>query len=118
MVHWMRNRQPRFKGGYQGEMERPSPSYVIDVSSPETKQNICPILTYYRCSHLWQGYTVLLTRFLLDISIPLSIKTNTPSTSSDGHQKAEGYSQAPAVANLLYGMELVLTSRLSCKHMM
>jgi hypothetical protein len=34
MVHWMRNRQPRFKGGYQGEMERPSPSYVIDVGPP------------------------------------------------------------------------------------
>jgi polyadenylation factor subunit 2 len=41
----MRNRQPRFKGGYQGEIERPSPSYVIDVSSPKTKQNRCPILT-------------------------------------------------------------------------
>ena len=31
MVHWMRNRQPRYKGGYQGEVERPSPSYIIDV---------------------------------------------------------------------------------------
>ena len=31
MVHWMRNRQPRYKGGYQGEMERPSASYIIDV---------------------------------------------------------------------------------------
>jgi hypothetical protein len=34
IVHWMRNRQPRFKGGYQGEMERPSPSYIVDVRSP------------------------------------------------------------------------------------
>jgi len=33
MVHWMRNRQPRYKGGFQGETERPSPSYIIDVSS-------------------------------------------------------------------------------------
>jgi hypothetical protein len=37
MVHWMRNRQPRFKGGYQGEMERPSPSYITDVSSKQAK---------------------------------------------------------------------------------
>ncbi|KAJ8068086.1 hypothetical protein OCU04_003660 [Sclerotinia nivalis] len=34
MVHWMRNRQPRYKGGYQGEMERPSPSYMIDMLPP------------------------------------------------------------------------------------
>ncbi|RDL38156.1 Uncharacterized protein BP5553_05589 [Venustampulla echinocandica] len=34
MVHWMRNRQPRFKGGYQGEFERPSPSYIIDILPP------------------------------------------------------------------------------------
>jgi hypothetical protein len=32
MLHWIRNRQPRWKGGYQGEMERPSPSYIVDVS--------------------------------------------------------------------------------------
>ncbi|KAK0121958.1 pre-mRNA cleavage and polyadenylation factor (CPF) complex subunit [Cadophora gregata] len=34
MVHWMRNRQPRFKGGYQGEMERPSASYIVDMVPP------------------------------------------------------------------------------------
>lgn len=34
MVHWLRNRQPRFKGGYQGEMERPSPSYIVDMLPP------------------------------------------------------------------------------------
>ena len=32
MVHWIRNRRPRYKGSFQGEMERPSPSYIIDVS--------------------------------------------------------------------------------------
>lgn len=32
MIHFMRNRQPRYKGGFQGEMERPSPSYIVDVS--------------------------------------------------------------------------------------
>ena len=31
MVQWMRNRQPRFRGGVTMEMERPSSSYVIDV---------------------------------------------------------------------------------------
>ena len=31
MVQWMRNRQPRYKGGARIEMERPSPSYIIDV---------------------------------------------------------------------------------------
>ena len=35
IVHWMRNRQPRFKSGYQGEMERPSPSYIVDVCHPK-----------------------------------------------------------------------------------
>lgn len=32
MVHWMRNRKPRFQGGFHGEVERPSPSYIVDVS--------------------------------------------------------------------------------------
>ena len=31
MVQWMRNRQPRFKGGAKLEMERPSPSFVVNV---------------------------------------------------------------------------------------
>ncbi|KAG9242464.1 WD40-repeat-containing domain protein [Calycina marina] len=39
MVHWMRNRQPRYKGGYQGEMERPSPSYIIDMLPPLARPN-------------------------------------------------------------------------------
>jgi hypothetical protein len=32
LLHWIRNRQPRWKGAYHGEMERPSPSYIVDVS--------------------------------------------------------------------------------------
>lgn len=28
----MRHRQPKYKGCYRGELERPSPSYLIDVS--------------------------------------------------------------------------------------
>jgi hypothetical protein len=32
MLHWMRNRQPQWKGGYDGERERPLPSFIIDVS--------------------------------------------------------------------------------------
>ncbi|CZT06824.1 related to polyadenylation factor I subunit 2 [Rhynchosporium graminicola] len=39
MVHWMRNRQPRFKGGYQGEAERPSPSYIVDMVPPLARIN-------------------------------------------------------------------------------
>ncbi|SZF04409.1 unnamed protein product [Blumeria hordei] len=34
LIHWMRNRQPRYKGGYSGEVERPSPSYIIDILPP------------------------------------------------------------------------------------
>ena len=33
MVQWMRHRQPRYKGGGRMEMERPSPSYIVDVCS-------------------------------------------------------------------------------------
>ena len=33
MVHWMRHRQPRYKGGGRMEMERPSLSYTVDVCS-------------------------------------------------------------------------------------
>ncbi|OBT87340.1 hypothetical protein VE02_03008 [Pseudogymnoascus sp. 03VT05] len=34
MVHWMQNRQPRYKARLQGEMERPSPSYIVDMLPP------------------------------------------------------------------------------------
>lgn len=40
MVHWMQNRQPRYKARLQGEMERPSPSYIVDVSTP-CINNLC-----------------------------------------------------------------------------
>lgn len=33
MVQWMRHRQPRYKGGPTVELERPSPSYIVDVCS-------------------------------------------------------------------------------------
>lgn len=33
MAHWMRNRNPRYKGSFQGEAERPSASYIVDVSN-------------------------------------------------------------------------------------
>jgi hypothetical protein len=33
MAHWMQYRQPRYKAKFQGEMERPSPSYIVDVST-------------------------------------------------------------------------------------
>lgn len=31
IVHWMRHRQPRYKGSFVGETERPSNSYIVDV---------------------------------------------------------------------------------------
>ncbi|TQS36801.1 hypothetical protein Golomagni_02739 [Golovinomyces magnicellulatus] len=34
MVHWIRNRQLRYKGSYRGELERPSPSYIVDMLPP------------------------------------------------------------------------------------
>jgi hypothetical protein len=46
VVHWMRNRQPRFKGGYQGEMERPSPSYIVDVCHP------CDLSSHLGLTHI------------------------------------------------------------------
>ncbi|KAI9789662.1 MAG: pre-mRNA cleavage and polyadenylation factor (CPF) complex subunit, partial [Piccolia ochrophora] len=34
MVHWMRRRRARYRAGPTGEMERPSPSYVVDMLPP------------------------------------------------------------------------------------
>ncbi|KAI5924885.1 WD40 repeat-like protein [Camillea tinctor] len=34
MAHWMRNRQPRMKGAFKGEVERPSASYIVDMLPP------------------------------------------------------------------------------------
>lgn len=33
VTHWLRNRIPNYKGSYNGESERPSPSYIVDVST-------------------------------------------------------------------------------------
>lgn len=35
MVQWIRTRKPRYKGGHQIEVERPSASYVVDVSATD-----------------------------------------------------------------------------------
>lgn len=32
LLHWQRNRVPNYKGSYIGESERPSASYIVDVS--------------------------------------------------------------------------------------
>ncbi|RAL15095.1 WD40 repeat domain-containing protein [Aspergillus homomorphus CBS 101889] len=34
LIHWMRTRQPRYKGGHRMEVERPSASYVVDMLPP------------------------------------------------------------------------------------
>ena len=45
MVQWMRHRQPRYKGGGRMEMERPSPSYIVDVcSSTRAQDSADPIM--------------------------------------------------------------------------
>lgn len=31
VLHWMRDRAPNYRGGYTGERERPSASYIVDV---------------------------------------------------------------------------------------
>ncbi|KLU84289.1 polyadenylation factor subunit 2 [Magnaporthiopsis poae ATCC 64411] len=37
LVHWMRHREARYKGAYHGEVERPSPSYIIDMLPPHAR---------------------------------------------------------------------------------
>ncbi|GAB1320660.1 pre-mRNA cleavage and polyadenylation factor (CPF) complex subunit [Madurella fahalii] len=37
IVHWMRNRQPRYKGSFLGETERPSASYIVDMLPPHAR---------------------------------------------------------------------------------
>ncbi|KAL8853106.1 MAG: hypothetical protein Q9221_001988 [Calogaya cf. arnoldii] len=37
MVHWMRNRQPRYKGAPKVKMERPSPGYIAHMLPPAAK---------------------------------------------------------------------------------
>ena len=60
MVQWMRHRQPRYKGGGRVEMERPSPSYAVDVCSfvrIQASADPSP-LTFFltdRCSRLPQN---------------------------------------------------------------
>ncbi|KAH8673583.1 WD40-repeat-containing domain protein [Xylariales sp. PMI_506] len=34
MAHWIRNRNPRYKGSFKGEAERPSASYIVDMLPP------------------------------------------------------------------------------------
>jgi hypothetical protein len=36
ITHWQHDRAPGYKGGYTGEAERPSVSYIVDVSHPST----------------------------------------------------------------------------------
>jgi hypothetical protein len=36
VLHWMRDRAPNYRGGYTGERERPSASYIVDVRNKST----------------------------------------------------------------------------------
>jgi hypothetical protein len=70
IVHWMRNRQPRFKGGYQGEMERPSPSYIVDVCDFYIPW-VTSIITLLRYCRHYRDFQTLQTRFLQSIFMTL-----------------------------------------------
>ncbi|KAK0711045.1 WD40-repeat-containing domain protein [Lasiosphaeris hirsuta] len=37
IVNWMRHRQPRYRGSYSGEVERPSASYIVDMLPPHAR---------------------------------------------------------------------------------
>ncbi|KAL2144572.1 hypothetical protein VTI28DRAFT_8891 [Corynascus sepedonium] len=37
IVHWMRHHQPRYKGSFAGEAERPSISYIVDMLPPHAR---------------------------------------------------------------------------------
>ncbi|OAA58605.1 WD repeat protein [Niveomyces insectorum RCEF 264] len=37
LVHWMRHRRPKYRGGYLGEVERPSASYIVDMLPPAAR---------------------------------------------------------------------------------
>ncbi|KAJ5888732.1 hypothetical protein N7495_008773 [Penicillium taxi] len=39
MVQWMRNRRPQYRGGNRMEVERPSPSFAVDVMPPMARIN-------------------------------------------------------------------------------
>lgn len=44
VVHYMRHRQPRYRGSYAGEVERPSPSYIVDVRTNTSHEPAALIL--------------------------------------------------------------------------
>lgn len=56
MAHWMRNRNPRYKGASRGEAERPSASYIVDVSPCHGTLFlwIVVMLICIRCFLLWR----------------------------------------------------------------
>ncbi|KAH8894997.1 WD40 repeat-like protein [Thozetella sp. PMI_491] len=37
IVHWMRHRQPKYRGSFKGEVERPSASYIVDMLPPHAR---------------------------------------------------------------------------------
>lgn len=77
VTHWMRHRQPKYKGSYRGEFERPSPSYLVDVSCPSPVFQ--PLLTrLFRCSHQQPDPPMRQTPYQVDGSISLSTRLSTP----------------------------------------
>jgi hypothetical protein len=44
ITHWLHHRVPNYKGGYNGESERPSPSYIVNVSCNYTPDVVTGLL--------------------------------------------------------------------------
>ena len=55
IVHWMRHRQPRYKGSFVGETERPSNSYIVDVGFLSCSAANCWLTPYLDAAAPCQG---------------------------------------------------------------
>jgi hypothetical protein len=70
VTHWLRNRLPNYKGSYNGEAERPSASYIVDVgiSKPHLKINTGVRANFPRCFLLQHDQQTAQTPSLSNIS--------------------------------------------------
>lgn len=112
MVKWMKNRR---MGKTKIEQERPSPSYIIDVSATVLTLPPPTRLHHYRCCHLLPTRCVRETRFLANICTPRSTRSNTRSMSYVGRLTVDASSLAQQAASSRYGTAWASTLRPSCR---
>jgi len=118
MVQWMRHRQPRYKGGVRMEMERPSPSYIVDVCRPAAlygSYRWFNLIHGPRCYRRQPRFNGLSMQYLRGICILLRISSNIQLTLLNGLQKADVCLQGRAAESSLYGMAWASILRLSCR---